>query len=94
MVASMQFKILSSRLLSKNLKINIYKIITLFLVLYGCETRSLKLSEEYRLRVVLSRIFGPRQDEVTGVLRKLHSEELKKLYSLPNIVRMIKSRTR
>jgi hypothetical protein len=52
--------------------------------------------EERRLRVcesgVLRRIFGPRGDKVTGEWRKLHKEELNDLYSLPNIVRVIKSR--
>jgi hypothetical protein len=65
-------------------------------VLYGCETWSLTLREERRLRVfensVLRRIFGPRRDEVTGEWRKLHNKELSNLYSLPNIVRVIKSR--
>jgi hypothetical protein len=60
-------------------------------VLYGCETWSLTLREEYRLRV-LRRIFGPKGDEVTGGWRKLHNEELHNLYSSPNIIRMIKSR--
>jgi hypothetical protein len=58
-----------SRLLSKNLKIRIYKTIILPVVLYGCETWSLTLKEEHRLRVfenrVLRRIFGPKRDEVT-----------------------------
>jgi hypothetical protein len=61
--------LLSSRLLSKNLKIRIYKTILLPVVLYGCETWSLTLREEHRLRVfenrVLRRIFGPKRDEVT-----------------------------
>jgi len=87
---------LSSRLLSKNLKIKIYRIIILPVVLYGCETWSLILREERRLRVfenrVLRRVFGPKRDEVTGQWRKLHNEELKDLYSLPNIVRVVKSR--
>ena len=65
-------------------------------VLYGCETWSLTLREERKLRVfeniVLRRIFGPRRDEVTGEWRRLHNEELNDLYSSPNIVRMIKSR--
>jgi len=68
----------------------------LFVVLYGCETWSLTLSEERRLRVfenrVLRRIFGPKGDEVTGEWRKLHTEELNNLYCSPNIVRVIKSR--
>jgi hypothetical protein len=65
-------------------------------VLYGCETWSLTLREERRLRRfenrVLRRIFGPKRDEVTVEWRKLHNEELSYLYSLPNIVRVIKSR--
>ena len=65
-------------------------------VLYGCETWSLTLREERRLRVfegrVLRRIFEPKSDEVTGEWRKLHNEELNDLYSSTNIIRMIKSR--
>ena len=87
--------LLSFRLLSKNLNIKIYKTIILP-VLYGCETWSLTLREERKLRVfenmVLRRIFGPRRDEVTGEGRRLHNEELNDLYSSPNIVRVIKSR--
>jgi hypothetical protein len=56
-------------------KIRIYKTIILPVVLYGCETWSLALREEHRLRV-LRRIFGPKWDEVLGGLRKLHNEEL------------------
>ena len=88
--------LLSSRLLSKNLKIKIYRTIILPVVLYGCESWSLTLRQERRLRVfengVLRRIFGPKRDDVTGEWRKLHNEELKGLYSSPNIVRVIKSR--
>jgi hypothetical protein len=87
---------LSSRLLTKNLKIRIYEIIILPVVLYGCETWSLTLREEHRLRVfenrVLRRIFGPKGDEMTGGWRKLHNEELHNLYPSPSIIRMIKSR--
>jgi hypothetical protein len=76
---------LSSRLLSKNIKIRIYRTIILPVVLYGCETWSLTLREEHRLRVletrVLRRIFGPKRDHVTGDWRKLHNEELPNLYS-------------
>ena len=64
--------------------------------LYGCETWSLTLREERKLRVfknmVLRRIFGPRRDEVTEEWRRLHNKELHDLYSSPNIVRVIKSR--
>ena len=88
--------LLSSRLLSKNLKINLYRIVILPVVLYGCETWSLTLREERKLRVfenmVLRRIFGPRRDEVTEEWRRLHNEEINELYSSPNIVRVIKSR--
>ena len=88
--------LLSSRLLSKNLKIKIYRTIILSVVLYGCETWSLTLRDEHRLRVfenrVLRRVFGPKRDEVTGEWRKLHNEELMDLCSLPNIVRVVKSR--
>jgi hypothetical protein len=65
-------------------------------VLYGCETWSLTLREERRLRVfenrVLRRVFRPKMDEVTGEWGKLHKEELNDLYSLPNILRVVKSR--
>jgi hypothetical protein len=81
--------------MSKNLKIKIYKIVFFPVVLYGCETWSLTLREEHRLRVfenrVLRRIFGPRKEEEAS-WRKLHNDELHSLYSSPNIVRMIKSR--
>jgi hypothetical protein len=69
--------LLSSRLLSKNVKIRIYKAIILPVVLYGCETWSLALKEEHRLMVfenrVLRRIFGLKRDDVTGEWRKLHN---------------------
>jgi hypothetical protein len=77
-------------------KINIYKTIILPVVLYGCETWSLTLRKEHRLRVfenrVLRRIFGPKRDEVTGGWRKLHNEKLHDLYSSPGIVKVIKAR--
>jgi len=73
----------------------IYRIVILPVVLYGCETWSLTLREERKLRVfenmVLRRIFEPRRDEVTGDWRRLHNEDLNDLYSSPNIVRVIKS---
>jgi len=87
--------LLSSSLLSKKLKIKMYRTIILLVVLYGCETWSLTLREERRLRVFENRllriVFGPKRDEVTGEWRKLHNEELSDLYSLPNIVREVKS---
>jgi hypothetical protein len=65
-------------------------------VLYGCESWSLTLREECRLRVledkVLRRIFGPKREEVTGEWRRLHNKELYALYSSPSIIRVIKSR--
>ena len=83
-------------MLSKNLKIKIYRTIMLSVVLYGYEAWSLTLREERKLRVfenmVLRRIFGPGRDGVTGEWRRLHNEELNDLYFSPNIVRVIKSR--
>ena len=71
-------------------------IIIVPVVLYGCETWSLTLREERRLRVfenrVLRIVFGSKRDEVIGEWRKLHNEELRDLYSLPSIVRVVKSR--
>ena len=79
-----------------NLKIKIYTTIISPVVLYGCETWSLILREERRLRVFENRmlrgIFGPKRGDVTGKWRKLHNEELSDLYCSPNIVRVIKSR--
>jgi hypothetical protein len=61
--------------------------------MYGCETWSLTLREEHRLRLfenrALRRIFGPKRDEVTGDWRKLHNEELHNLYSSPNIIYLL-----
>jgi len=71
-------------------------IIVVLIKMYGCETWSLTLREERKLRVfenmVFRRIFGPRWDEVTGEWRRLHNEELNDLYCSPNIVRLLKSR--
>ena len=90
--------LLSSSLLSTDLKIKIYRTIILSVVLCGCETWSLTLREERRLSVfenrVLRRVFGPKRDEITGEWRKLHNEELNDLYSSPNIVPVMKSRMR
>ena len=77
------------------MKIKIYKTIIMPVVLYGCETWSLTLREESRLRVFENRtqrrIFGPKRNE-NGEWRRLHNEELHSLYRSPNIVRVIKSR--
>jgi hypothetical protein len=87
--------LLSSRLLSRYVKIKIYKTIILPVVLYGCETWSLTLRGDHRLRVlenrVLRRIFGRKGDEVTGGWRELQNEELHGLHSSPGI-RAIKAR--
>ncbi|KAJ4428123.1 hypothetical protein ANN_24137 [Periplaneta americana] len=89
-------KLLSSSLLSKNLKVRIYKTVILPVVLYGCETWTLTLREEQRLRVfenkVLRKIFGAKRDEVTGEWRKLHNTELHAFNTSPDIIRNIKSR--
>jgi len=85
-------------LLSKNLKIKVYRTIILPVVFYGCETWSLTLRVACRLRAfenrVLRRIFGPKRDDVTGEWRKLHNKDFNELYSSPDIVRVIKSRMR
>jgi hypothetical protein len=76
--------------------LEIYRNIILTVVLYGCETWSLTLKEERRLRVfenrVLRRIFGPTRDEVTGEWRKRHNEKLRDLYASLNTLRVLKSR--
>jgi hypothetical protein len=86
---------LTSHLISKKPKIKIYKTVILSVVLHGCETWSLILGEEQRLRVcgnsVLRRIFGPKREE-DGSWKKLHNDELHNLYSSHSIVKMIKSR--
>jgi hypothetical protein len=81
------------------IRVNATYIYIYFLpVLYGCETWSLTLREELRLRVfentVLRKIFGPKRDEVRWEWRKLHNDELNDLYCSPNILRVIKSRMR
>jgi hypothetical protein len=73
------------------MKVRIYKTIILPVVLYGCETWSLTVREEHKLRV-LRRIFGPKRAGVMGGWRKLHNEELHNLYSSPSIIRITKSR--
>jgi hypothetical protein len=88
--------LLSSLLLSRNIKVKIYKTIILPLVLCGGATWSLALREEHRLKVFenrdLRKIVGTKRDEVMGEWRKLHSWELQNLYSSPDIIRQMKSR--
>ena len=78
------------------LKVKTHKTIILSVVLYGCETWSLTLREEHRLRMyenkVLRKISGAKRDEITGEWRKLHNDELHTLYSSPNTIRNLKSR--
>jgi hypothetical protein len=77
------------------MNIKIDKIIILTVVLYGCETWSLTLRAERRLRLfetVMLRIFGSKRDEVTGEWRELHNERFNDLYSSTTNVRIIKSR--
>jgi hypothetical protein len=85
--------LLFSHVLSKILRYKIYKAIVLPLLLYGCETWSLTLREEHRLRVsknrVLRRIFGTKREKVAGGWRRLHNEEPHNLYASPNIIRVI-----
>jgi hypothetical protein len=86
---TIQFRIFSLRLLSKNLQIKIHKTIILPLVSYGCETWSLTLRNDHRLRVfqksVLRRIFRPKRKKVAGGWRRLHNEELI-IYTLHQIL--------
>jgi hypothetical protein len=86
--------ILSSSLLSRNLNIKIYKTIIFPVVLCGCETWSVTLREERRLRVlenrVLRRVYSPRRNEVPREWRKLHIEKFNNLYSSPNTVLVTK----
>jgi hypothetical protein len=88
--------LLASRLLSRNIKVKIYKTIILPVVLYRCETWSITLREEHRLRMfenrVLRGIFGTKRDEITAEWERLHSGELHNLYSSPDIIMQIKSR--
>jgi len=87
--------LLSSSLLSKNLKSKIYRTIILRAALYGFEARSLTLREERRHRMFENRvlsIFGPKRYEITGEWRRLHNEELYYLYLWPNIICVFTSR--
>jgi hypothetical protein len=83
-------------LLSNSIKIQIYRNVTLPVVLYGCETWSLTLREELRLRVfenrLLRRIIKPKREEGAGEWGRLLNEKLNDLYFSPNIIQEIKSR--
>jgi hypothetical protein len=89
--------LLSSNLLSRNMKIKIYRTIILPVGLYGCEAWPITFREQNKLRVfenrVLRKIFGPERDEVTEEWRRLHNEGLNGLYSSPNVIWVIKSRS-
>jgi hypothetical protein len=89
--------LLFSSLLSKNIKIKTFRYVILSVVLYGCETWSFTLREEHRLMVlenmVLRKIFGPKRVDVRGHWRRLHKDGLYAIYSPPNIIRVIKSRS-
>ena len=89
--------LLFSSLPSENIQIKTFRTVILSVVLYGCETWFFTLREEHRLRVlenmVLRKIFGPKRDEVTGHWRRLHEDGPYALYSSPNIIRVIKSRS-
>jgi hypothetical protein len=85
-------------LITKHLKINIYRTTIFPVVLYECETWSVTLRQEHRLRVlqntVLRKIFGPKRDEVLREWRRLNNKEIYDLYSLPNIIWVMKARMR
>ena len=87
--------LLSSSLLSQNIKIKTFRTIILPTVMCGCETWLLTLKEEHKPRVtekrMLRKIFGAKKGEVTRDWIKLHNEELTDLYSSPNIILVIKS---
>jgi hypothetical protein len=83
-------------LLSKNVKVKVYRTLILSVVFYGCEASSLIFREEHRLRFLehrlLMKIFGSKKEEVTGELRRLRKEVLCDQHTSPNIGRVIKSR--
>jgi hypothetical protein len=95
MLTTVLFRALSSRFLSKNIKIKVQNII-LTVVLYGCETWCLTLREEHKVTVfenrVLRRVFRPQREEGAGDWRRLHNEKLHNLYASENSIRVIKSR--
>jgi fumarate reductase subunit C len=90
MLSTILFRVSCSHLLSKNIKIEIYKTIVLPVVLYGCKTWFLMLGKENRLRVfenrVLRRIFGPKIKEGVEGWRSVHNEELHNFHASPVVV--------
>jgi len=76
--------------------LKIYRTVILPVILYGCESWSMILADEHKLRVfenkVLRKIYRKKRDEMTGEWRRLHNEELHGLYDLPNVVKIMKSR--
>ena len=89
-------KLLTSRLISRKLKLKIYRTVILPVILYGCESWSTTVADEQKLRVfenkILRKIYGPKRDEMTGEWRRLHNEELHGLYDSPDVVKIMKSR--
>ena len=83
-------------MISRKLKLKIYRTVILPVILHGCESWSTTLADEQKLRVfenkVLRKIYGPKRDEMTGEWRRLHNEELHGLYDSPDVVRIMKSR--
>jgi hypothetical protein len=81
-------------LLSKNTRTKIYRTVILLAVFYECETWSLTLREDRKLRVfenrVLRELFGPKRDDVAGDWRRLHNQELDDMYFSPNTFSVIK----
>jgi hypothetical protein len=94
MLAAVRFAVSVLPRLSRNVKVKVYKTVIVPVVLCGCETWYVTFREGHRLRVfgnrVLRGIFGPKGDEVTGEWRKLHSGELRNLYSSADIIRQMK----
>jgi len=90
-------KLLTSRLISRKLKLKIYKTVILSIILYGCESWSTTLADEHTLRVfenkVLRKIYGPKREEMTGEWRRLHNEVLHGLYDSPEVVKTTEIKT-
>jgi len=89
-------KLLTSRFISRKMKLKIYRTVILPVILSGCESWSTTLADEHKLRVfenkVFRKIYGPKRDEMTGKWRRLHNEELHGLYDSLDVVKILKSR--